>query len=484
MSEIPVLLQEVADRYRRALLLKTSLLIVLVLSVLGVIAWRLSTRGLSLLWSVGVSGIVAVSAVGALVWWTHRRWMSPRGTAAYLDQTFDLQQRLITAEEYSRMASPPALYSLLAKEVVERCSTKHPRFPKPLDHTAGLLLVALLLLLFWPWQGMIRQQFAEHLGRGPGAMGHVSVPRPTSHVPTAEHPPSSSEASSSTSGQSTSGPQPSSASSAQDQRGTPSGASQSASGNQSSDRGSQSPRSRGGNVSSSTSDGQAGGSQPSLQAQTSERSSPDGQASRSATEGQQATDGRPSNDRQGQQSQGQAAASAQRAGSQANASAQEQGAAPSQRPGAGSGNVSPASQEAMKGEIQRLLKEVSGELQQLQVQLASAQQRQPQPEAGTSSDPELFESPMPEDGSAGTKPVPFVVPTDTVATKTPRPSAGVGRPEGDVSRAGPRMGREDVSLSDQPAEETAPSARQPIPPEYRGVFDRLHHEGPPREQSP
>jgi len=136
----------------------------------------------------------------------------------------------------------------------------------------------------------------------------------------------------------------------------------------------------------------------------------------------------------------------------------------------------------MKGEIQRLLKEVSGELQQLQTQLAAAQ-RQPDPKAGTSTDPELYESPAAEDRAGGTQKVPIILPTDTAATKTPRPSAGVGRPSGEVSPATPQMTSEEASLTDRPAEET-PSARQPIPPEYRSVFDRLQREGPLSEQTP
>jgi hypothetical protein len=125
----------------------------------------------------------------------------------------------------------------------------------------------------------------------------------------------------------------------------------------------------------------------------------------------------------------------------------------------------------LKAEIQELLKEVSGELKQLQAQLATAKDKPPL-DAGTSTDPKLYESPMTLDRKGGTV-LPIQLQTDTTPIKAQRPGSGVGPPSGEVSGALPQMKAEEAELSDEPLEE--PSApRQMVPPEYRSVFDRLH----------
>jgi hypothetical protein len=124
----------------------------------------------------------------------------------------------------------------------------------------------------------------------------------------------------------------------------------------------------------------------------------------------------------------------------------------------------------LKAQIQQLLKDVSGELRQLQAQL-SERQAQPPPEAGIGTDPELYESPTPLGPATGEN-VPIQLQADATETPSTRPGSGVGRPSGEMSNAAPQARAEDAQLSVDPIEE-APTERQAVPPEYRNVFDRL-----------
>ena len=143
---------------------------------------------------------------------------------------------------------------------------------------------------------------------------------------------------------------------------------------------------------------------------------------------------------------------------------------------------SSGNQEAMKAEIQQLLKQVSGELKQLQAQLAERSDV-PHPEAGTGTDPNLYEAPMSPENSTGSA-VPIQLRTDAAQIKTQRPSGGVGRPSAEASNATPQTQAEAAQLSEEPQEE-APTAKQPVPPEYRSVFDRLHQQQTqPKETKP
>ena len=141
-----------------------------------------------------------------------------------------------------------------------------------------------------------------------------------------------------------------------------------------------------------------------------------------------------------------------------------------QQSGSGAGQSS-VGQDALKADIQQLLKEVSGELKQLQAQMDASQH---QPQIGTSSDPNLYDAPTPVDTTTGSA-LPIQLQTDQATTKTPRPGSGVGRPLGEVSAASPQAKAEAAQLSDQPLEET-PVPREAVPPEYRPIFDRLHQQ--------
>ena len=118
-----------------------------------------------------------------------------------------------------------------------------------------------------------------------------------------------------------------------------------------------------------------------------------------------------------------------------------------------------------------MLKEVSSELKQLQTHLEAAQAFQSQ--AGTGTDPTLYEAPMPLDAHA-TGTLPISLTTDPLQTTAGRPGTGTGLPSTSASPTPPGMPAEDASLDAQPLAER-PVSRQAIPPEYRDVFDRLHH---------
>ena len=143
------------------------------------------------------------------------------------------------------------------------------------------------------------------------------------------------------------------------------------------------------------------------------------------------------------------------------------------RSGSAAGN-----QDTLKADIQELLKELSGELKDLQAQLASSSQ-EPHPQAGTSTDPELYGPRTTPEQAAGES-VAIQLKTDTQPTQASRRGGGVGQPSGEVSGAGPQVKPEDAQLSEAPLEEQ-PVSRQPVPPEYRRVFDRLHAGGTPPE---
>ena len=130
----------------------------------------------------------------------------------------------------------------------------------------------------------------------------------------------------------------------------------------------------------------------------------------------------------------------------------------------------------MKAEIQALLKEVSGELKQLQSQLAAAKAGAAA-SPGAATDPELYgaSAPLesPDDGEA----LPIQLQTDTAQTQTKRPNSGVGRPAGEILPDAPQAQAEDAQLSEAPREEKA-AERHVVPPEYRTVFDRLNRTEP------
>ena len=142
------------------------------------------------------------------------------------------------------------------------------------------------------------------------------------------------------------------------------------------------------------------------------------------------------------------------------------------RAGQGGGSSLSAGDLEAKADIQQLLKEVSGELKALQAQLdAASQQQMSQP--GTGTDPNLYGAPEPVDRNPSGTPLPMSLGADTAPTKTPRPGTGVGSAAEHPDHEQPQAKPEAASLSDRPLDEAA-GTRQPIPPTYQGIFDRLH----------
>ena len=531
MTDPIVLLQQFRLRYRTALLTKIGLLGVLGLGILGAAAWRFHTSHLQSVWGMRLVGAASVVGLISLLWWVHRRWVSPEATAAYLDQMLHLEQRLLTAAEFARQKHPPALYPLLVDDIAHRYATHQAQFPRPLDRTTGALAMMLLLLLFWP---------GEHaplrLAQAPAIFHPPQPPQPQTPPPPEQHQHDESQRSST---------QQASAASQQ-------GQSQQASGSEGSGKhseaGGQSNTPQQGvtgsqeNPQGTSSTNATRGAEPPSQDQPSgkqqataaqqpaenaqrrgEGAQPAGDHKGSTADQRQATSdkehgsarersGQTPNNKQArggntqqsgtgkeresaQQQQaksGTSSSSGERPGSKPSSVQQQSqgqqvregrsvqlGAQQQASPG-GSGTPPIGNQDALKAQIQELLKEVSGELKQLQAQLSSANDL-PKPQAGTSTDPGLYESPMPMDQAKGGS-LPIQLQTDAAPTKNQRPAGGVGQSSGDVAHAAVRTSIEEAQLSDEPREET-PTARQPVPPEYRSVFEQLRKRGPQQSET-
>jgi hypothetical protein len=424
-------LQHFVARYRSALLLKAALLGVLGAAVAGALGWRLTAARPGAAWSVGVPIALALGWVLWLAWRVRRAWISSRSGAAYLDGQLGLQQRLVTAAEFSDRPAPPALYPLLVEDTAGRVTDLERRLPRPWDRSAGILTALLAILLLWPRAGGLHPQLAALLP----APATPPSPQPDGTTPPPPDAPQQPQDRKDQGGGGGTDPN-------QGQ-----GPDQSRGQNQGQEQGAQAPSSSG------------GGSQDQSKTGNGERGAGSDRQGKGAGQQQQAAQSGDSG------REGQTGASGQRGESNRQAASGQ-----SQRGGQGGTSPSPGGQEALKAEIQQLLREVSGELQELQQQLAaSAPQDVAAPGVGT--DPQLYESPMPLDPLRGTQ-LPIQLPADTVETKTPRPGSGVGEASREVLREGPTAKPEDAQLSDQPLEEPS-SDRQAVPPEYRSVFDQL-----------
>ena len=498
MTRLAEVLRQFTSRYRAALLTQTAVLATLGLGVLGAAAWRLQLLHVPSRWSVGAPAVLAAAAVVSLGWRVRRHWLSFHQGAAYLDQRFGLQQRLVTAEEFDATAHPSPLYPLLVEDAVRRCDIMRAHLPKPLTRTGGVLALVLLLLLVWPRGGRPAMRLAQQ----------PALPSPPSSSP--NNTPQTPQPNGS-SGQSRSDSQQS-----QGQQAPASGGGAN-----------QQPQQSGGSSGQSHDERQQGQGQQGQGQQGQGQGSPAdarGAQQQHTPSGGQAEDGR-----QGAQGKGAAGAgretgqrrqqSGTERGSQQGA---QQGAKPGAQPNGASGrsaegrqpggnepgaesslpappqNVggaqagqSPGDQAALRGEIEQLLKEVSGELKQLQAQLDTAKsQAQPDAgpahdggEAGTGTDPQLYDaSPSPSTlDASGAPPLAIQLQTDAGTVKTSRPGSGVGSASKTAASASPQASAEPAQLSEIPLEESS-SVRQPVPPEYVGVFDRLHRQRTPPPQ--
>jgi hypothetical protein len=128
----------------------------------------------------------------------------------------------------------------------------------------------------------------------------------------------------------------------------------------------------------------------------------------------------------------------------------------------------------LKADIQRLLKELSQEIQSLQAQVAAQHKDLPNPLPGTTTDPQLYEGASSVEQATG-PPLLLQLDVDQQPISTTRPGTGVAKPSGQVAQATPQQSPQDVALAEQATEEQAVS-RQPIPPEYKPVFERLSNQ--------
>lgn len=532
---LSTILGQFRARYRNALLLKSGIVMILASGCLALLAWHLSYSRVPAAWRMGTAAALMALVSAGVGWWLHRRWVSSHATAAYVDHALGLQQRLTTAAEFAQAPQPPLLYGLLVEDMQQRWTAKDLRVPRPVDRATIAMAVLLLLLLLWPHGGKSALQLAQ-LPRPA-----TPPPRPDLSVPpqhnqqdqqrtdaAQQSSPSASGQSQQSSGDGSASPQPQQGGTGQSQpssTGQSSGAqqNQAQNGSSSQSNGQQTPQPQQGNQPQGTTrpspkgtapeqSGQSqrgaqqmnAAQQPSKQGQSAQGQQQAGQqgqqgpsgttqanAQSAGQSGQQGTN--QSQQSAGQQGQGQ---SPQSSATHQSASTQGKGAQQSnveggqqsaqaaamaqQQSGSGAGQSS-VGQDALKTDIQQLLKEVSGELKQLQAQMDAAQQ---QPQAGTGIGSGLYEAPTPVDVTTGGASMPVQLQTDQATTKTPRPGSGVGRPSGEVSAATPQAKAEAAQLSDQPLEET-PVPREAVPPEYRSIFDRLHQQTTqPSEQRP
>jgi len=506
LTDFPQFLHDVTRRYRASLIARTGLTAALSLGVCGALAWRLHRLHRSMIWSAGLPVTLALLAIGLLVWRLRRRWLFAATAIAQLDRALGLQQRLITAEEFARAQEKPALYPLLLEDLARRASEARVRFPRPLDRSAGTLLVALMVLLLWPHlheasRGVLTQRPSTSGSQDP----HHEEPPPVPDSEEERQPGGSSSDRDSADQSTASG-------AGAPQSSTSTGASQDGSSGASSD-GQTGQDGRSKNPSPQTdSQGRGGtGQQPQAADHGSDRQeSRRARAQPGAESASHAADARAQAAEEGARSEPRAqpspssqagAGDPQQASRRTAQSAHQKGAAHQQAaratsasdaassappeagqsssqasqgraaaPGAG-GQGQSGGEDALKAEIQQLLKEVSGELQRLETQLA-ATSNDANPTAGTSTDPNLYESAMPLDGAPQGS-LPIQLRTDQAPTRAQRPGSGVGAPSGEAARASPQTAPTEAQLAEAPLEEP-PVARQTVPREYQSVFDRLH----------
>jgi hypothetical protein len=593
-ADLPAILRQFTRRYRLALVAKAGILAALSVACAGVAAARLRAAGVDPIWSCWLPGGLALAALAGLGWWFTHRWISGRDSAAWLDRTLELEERLITAAEFSTRRTSAALYPLLLEDTLRRYRAGSVRFPKPLGRLTAALGLLLLLLAVWPLRWRVGASGQRLASLPASALQALTAPSPDAAAPTTGDQPARGGSPSRRSPQRGSPPQTpgaggaaspeapaaSSASGSSDQAAPPGGGSaiggsgpqtagqpqegtdgagdakaahgaggagsdsrqgaaaargvDAARGASSDDRqgaGSARDGSRASSSSSSDMTAQAGsgmaqqdigsrrpGGEPSSsrsvpRGEESPSRSGDQRAASSSTqtapqdaEGRGAADGRDDAGRRAQEpSQRQEAtrasqrqASSDRLGQEGTrrSDAQdERGAAATgsrgrqqateresqqltgvarQSEGRDGGASTGEGQAVLREDIQTLLKQVSGELQQLQAQLAAAQDAPP-PQPGTSTDPQLYESAMsPSERRGGVEgALPIQLSTDAAPTSARRRgSSSSAEPAADVASADPTAQPEAASLSEVPLDEPA-AARQPVPLEYQDAFNRL-----------
>ena len=451
MTDVTILLKQFTSRYQMALIAKAAVFGALTLGIAEASWWRLHLLRASPWWSIGVPTALILASVAGLAWWLRLRWISVHAAADKLDNTLGLQQRLVTTLEFAGTQPSPALYPQLVDDTTHVFASQKVRVPLPIGRATLGAAVVLLLLLLWPFQGTEPIRLAGLPGIPP------STPPPQPETP----PPSPDE---------------------QDQR-------QNQQQDQRQDQGQdQQPQSSSGGQSQEQQQQQQQSSQPSSGGQQSPQ--PDAgtreQQQQQQQQQQQASGGKSQQEQragsqdksgQGQQQAAQQAGQregSQQGGSQSNEGVQQQQTAPG-KSGSGSQRLG-GGQDALKADIQQLLKELSGELKDLQQQLSEAETQAR--EAGTGTDAKLYGDPEALEQAKGPS-MPIQLKTDAVETDAARPGGGgVGQPSGEISGDAPQVEPEAAQLAEESLEDAAVS-RQRVPPEYQSVFDRLYRRTDP-----
>ncbi len=483
------LVSQFARRYQRAFVLKVVILCLLGAMIVVALTLAYARLGVQRTWVVAFPVALAVAGAAVMATWMRAHWISRRAAPTHLDRVLGLQQRLATIADYEStvQAAASSLYPALMADAAARLEGRTVRVPKMVDRTTGSLLAVLLLILLLPRLPHLRQ--AQPV-RPLSTSASSAISQSADHSPQSAMAPqqgrpqggSSTQSANNTTGSSgsqTIGQQQSaqtgragesaSHSSAQPSAGATPASAQGQAGDRAGDRtaqnqGQQNPDQSSPPPSSRTGESPAESSQNHQEPQQTSNGQAGHGQTRQAGAG---SDGNQSNHPGRSSSEGPPSSGSQGSSSQL---AQQQ-------PGAATGGTTPAGQgadqTALRTEIRQLLQQVSGELQQLQDQMAA---QHPGPSTpGTSTDPQLYGAEK-EIAPPGTGPsVPIELNADSHATVAPRPGGGTGPASSTASHASPLAQAEQASLSDQPLAET-PTARQPVPPEYRSVFDQLNQQ--------
>lgn len=490
-------------RYRAAVLARSLVLAVLSSVLAALLIWRLRLFNFPPAITIGLPLSLWLVIVSALAAWAYRHWLSQRMAAARLDKALGLQQRLVTAEEFAQSEKAPALYSMLMEDLARQCTTENARVPKKIDHSTGVLLAAILLLLLWPSLNQVlppsvrlpeppkkekppdassqeqkqnEQQSADSPQSQPSSGGQSNnnqQSQPSGGNASAKQPSSQGSPQSSSTGQPN--PKPSGA------QQSPQSANASSGGQQKSDSGQsgqqQKAQAGGGNQSSPQQQAQsnANNAQQASGNSSAQQASQRNQASGSEEQSQKSGTNTSSAAQQGKQGQqgsqtGSSGSNYQsKAGGQSGPGQKQEGGGSSTGTGSQGVGQSSLNGEALKAEIQGLLKEVSGELKDLQQQINASDQAHPQ--AGTQTDPNVYGSAEPLDKTQGSQ-VAIQLKTDSAPTQKQRPAGGTGSASSNVASDGPQVTPEEAKLSNTPREET-PASQQHVPAEYRGIFDQM-----------
>jgi len=481
VTPLSELLQQFSARYHKALITRAALMAGLGSGCCALLAWRLMLLKVQAPASLGVAlGLVAALFI-SLGFWLKHRWMPQKQAAAYLDLHLGLQQRLVTAEEFANTPGRSALYATLVDDLSRQASGKQLKTVRPWNHTSGVLAIALLLLLLWPQLNSVLP---------PGLRQPELMQQPPKQKVQQDSQQQQQQQSGAGQPQSTnnSGQKDNSQKAGSQQspfNGSQQGASQQ---NPQSNPGSaQNPNSQAGSSGSQSSQ-QSGTGQKQDSPQTAQGSGSQSQANPSSGADQNQGSTPQNNAQQSAQKQNQQGQSGQQSqsGAQQNTQSKQGG----QQSGAGQKQNSPEAAQGsgnqglgqsmgngaeLKADIQKLLKEMSGELKELQGQLDAAKD-QPRPQAGSGTDPNLYGAAEKLDPLASKNPMPLQLEADQKTTdKAGRPAGGVAKSSGGISGDLPQTQAQPAQLADQPSEEAA-SSRQPVPVEYRTVFDQLRRQ--------